>query len=132
VVCGWVAYAIYAEMAASHSLDGRLQSAQQQNAALRHQIDERKAEIAQAQSREWLMEQARKLGYVMPGEQIYVITSPGASLPPGGGLDIKTLPGFNPSPSPGGTPAPTPTPVGQPTPGGTPTPFVFSLPTPHH
>jgi Septum formation initiator len=132
VVCGWVAYAVYAEMAASHSLDGQLSTAQQQNDALRHQIDQRKAEIAQAQTKEWLQEEARKLGYVMPGEQVYVVTSPGASLPAGGGIDLKTLPSFRPSPSPGGTPAPTPTPVVGPTPGGSPTPFVFTVPTPHH
>jgi hypothetical protein len=127
-----VAYAVYAEMAASHSLDGQLSAAQQQNDALRHQIDQRKAEIAQAQTREWLMEEARKLGYVVPGEQVYVVTSPGASLPPGGGIDLKTLPSFHPSPSAGATPAPTPTPIGGPTQGASPTPFVFSVPTPHH
>jgi cell division protein FtsB len=130
VVCGWVAYAVYAEIAASHSLDSRLRSAQQQNAQLRHQIDQRKAEIAQAQTREWLVEEARKLGYVLPGEQVYVVTTPGASLPAGGGIDLKTLPIFNPSPSPGGTPAPTPTPVAGPR--ATPTPFTFTLPTPGH
>jgi cell division protein FtsB len=130
VVCGWVAYAVYAEIAASHSLDSRLHSAQQQNAALRHQIDQRRAEIAQAQTREWLVEEARKLGYVLPGEQVYVVTTPGASLPAGGGIDLKTLPTFNPSPSPGGTPAPTPKPVAGPS--ATPTPFVFNLPTPGH
>jgi hypothetical protein len=132
VVCCWVAYAVYAEMAASHSLDGQLRSAQQQNDALRHQIDQRRAEIAQAQTKEWLQEQARKLGYVMPGEQVYVVTTPGANLPAGGGIDLKTLPSFNPSPSPGGTPGPTPNPVVHPTPGTTPTPFVFNVPKPNH
>jgi hypothetical protein len=127
-----VAYAVYAEMAASHSLDGQLRAAQQRNQALHHQIDQRKAEIAQAQTREWLVEEARKLGYVMPGEQVYVVTTPGASLPPGGGIDLKTLPSFNPSPAPGGTPGPTPTPVVQPSAGATPTPFVFTFPTPGH
>jgi hypothetical protein len=127
-----VAYAVYAEMAASHSLDGQLRAAQQRNQALHHQIDQRKAEIAQAQTREWLVEEARKLGYVMPGEQVYVVTTPGASLPPGGGIDLKTLPSFNPSPAPGGTPGPKPTQVVQPSAGATPTPFVFTFPTPGH
>ncbi len=125
-----MAYAVYAEMAAGHSVDAQLRAAQQQNQALQHQIDERRAEIAQAQTTQWLEEQARKLGYVMPGEQIYVVTTPGASLPAGGGVDYKTLPTFNPSPSPGATPGPSPTPVGGPP--ATPTPFVFSLPTPAH
>ena len=119
-------------MAAGHSVDAQLRSAQQQNQALQHQIDLRKAEIAQAQSTQWLEEQARKLGYVLPGEQIYVVTTPGASLPAGGGVSYGALPTFNPSPSPGATPAPTATPVGGPTPGATPTPYVFTLPTPAH
>ena len=131
MVCGWVAYAVYAEMAAGHSMDAQLRAAQQRNAALRHQIDERKAEIGQAQTREWLMEEARKLGYVLPGEQVYVVTTPGATLPAGGGIDLKTLPSFRPSPSPGASPAATPTPVIQ-QPNATPTPFVFTVPTPNH
>lgn len=132
MVCGWVAYAVYAEMAAGHSLDSQLSAAQQRNAALQHQIDQRKAEIAQAQTKEWLEEQARKLGYVLPGEQVYVVATPGASLPAGGGVDLKTLPTFNPSPSPGASPAPPATPVGGPTPGASPTPFVFTVPPPQH
>jgi hypothetical protein len=132
VVCGWVAYAVYAEMAAGHSLDAKLRTSQQVNDQLRHQIEQRKAEIAQAQTKEWLVEEARKLGYVLPGEQVYVVTTPGASLPAGGGIDVKAFPSFNPSPSPGGTPTPAPTSVVQPAPGATPTPFVFVVPAPHH
>ena len=133
VVCGWVAYAVYAEMAASHSLDSRLTTAQQENARLQHEIDQRKAEIAEAQSKEWLIEEARKLGYVMPGERVFVLTTPGVTLPPDGGIDFKTLPSFSgASPSPGASPQPTRAPVIGPTPGGSPTPFVFTLPTPGH
>jgi Septum formation initiator len=132
VVCGWVAYAVYAEMAAGHSVDSQLRTAQQQNQALQHRIDQRRAEIAQAQSTPWLEEQARKLGYVLPGEQVYVVATPGAGLPAGGGVDFKNLPTFNPSPSPGATPGSSPTPAGGPGANATPTPFVFTLPTPGH
>ena len=133
VVCGWVAYAVYAEMAAGHSLDGRLSTAQQENARLQHLIDQRRAEIAQAQTREWLVEEARKLGYVLPGERVFVLTTPGAALPPDGGIDLKNLPSFSSaSPSPGSSPGPTPTPAYGPTPGTTPTPFVFTVPPPSH
>ena len=133
VVCGWVAYAVYAEMAASHSLDSRLSSAQQANDRLRHEIAQRQAEIAEAQTKEWLVEEARKLGYVMPGERVFVLTTPGATLPPDGGIDLKNLPSFSgASPSPGTSPGPTPRPVVGPTPGGSPTPFVFTVPTPGH
>lgn len=132
MVCGWVAYAVYAEMAAGHGVDAQLRAAQRQNQALQHQIDQRRTEIAQAQTTQWLEEQARKLGYVLPGEQIYVVTTPGASLPASGGVDYHSLPAFSPSPSPGATPGPTPKPAGGPPPGATPTPFVFTVPTPGH
>jgi cell division protein FtsB len=131
VVCGWVAYAVYAETAAGHSLDTQLSAAQRANARLQHQIDERRAEIAEAQTRQWLVEEARKLGYVLPGERVFVLTTPGASLPPDGGITLKDLPTFSTAPSPG-APSSTPAPVGGPTPGGTPTPFVFNLSTPGH
>jgi cell division protein FtsB len=131
VTCGWVAYAVYAEVAAGHSLDSRLSAAQQENDRLRHEIAQRQAEIAQAQTREWLVEQARKLGYVMPGERVFVLTTPGSALPPDGGIDLKSLPTFNAPPSsPGASPAPTPAPVIGPSPGGSPTPFVFTVPSP--
>ncbi len=133
VVCGWVAYAVYAEMAAGHSLDSQLAAAQQQNDKLRREIAQRQAEIAQAQTREWLIEEARKLGYVLPGEKVFVLTSPGATLPPDGGLDLKNLPTYSGgSSSPGASPAPTPAPVIGPSPGATPTPFVFTLPGAGH
>jgi cell division protein FtsB len=133
VVCGWVAYAVYAEMAASHSVDGRLSAAQAENARLQHEVDQRKAEIAEAQTKAWLIEEARKLGYVMPGERVFVLTTPGAALPPDGGIDLKNLPSFSsPSPSPGASPQPTSQSVVGPTAGASPTPFVFTVPTPGH
>ena len=127
MVCGWVGYVVYAEMAASHSLDSRLHNAQEQNALLKRQISERREEIAAAQTREWLIEEARKLGYVLPGERVYVITTPGAPLPPDGGIDLKSLPAYSVTPGPGGSPAPTQQPVIGPSGGATPTPFVLNL-----
>jgi cell division protein FtsB len=132
VVCGWVAYAVYAEMAAGHSLDGRLSAAQRENEQLRHQIAQRQAEIAEAQTREWLIEEARKLGYVLPGERLYVLITPGAPVPPDGGIALKDLPTFHSAPQPGSSPGPTATPVLGPTPGGTPTPFVITVGGPGH
>ena len=132
MVCGWVAYAVYAEVAASHSVDSRLNAAQQENARLQHEIDQRRAEIAEAQTKEWLVEEARKLGYVLPGERVFVLTTPGAPLPPDGGIDLKNLPSFSsPTPSPGTSPHPTPEPsFGPGGDGASPTPFVFTVPTP--
>ena len=131
MVCGWVAYAVYAETAASHSLDGRLSAAQQENQRLQREIDQRQAEIAEAQTREWLVEEARKLGYVLPGERVFVLTSPGATLPPDGGIALKDLPTFVSAPS-SGKPAPTAPPVLGPTTASSPTPFVFTVPGPGH
>ena len=43
------------------------------------QISDREREIADAQTVAWLEQEARQLGYVFPGEQLYVIVPPGGS-----------------------------------------------------
>ena len=136
-LCGWVAFAVYGEAAHGQNLDGRVQILNQQNTDLQQQIADRQREIGQAQTSAWLEEQARKLGYVFPGEKIYVLVSPGAAVPAGGGVDAK-LPTFSPSPgpsaSPGANPAsPSAQPSGQPSALASPTPYNFSLgsPPPH-
>ena len=81
------------------------------------------AEIADANSSDWLQEQARKLGFVFPGEGVYILTGPGAKTPAGGGVNAP-LPTFAPqTPTPSPTPAPTPTP--------TPAPLTLASPSPH-
>jgi hypothetical protein len=130
-VAGWVAYAVYAATATGHSLDGRVEQLQRQNAELHRSIEQRQRQIAAAQDPSWLEEEARRLGYVRPGERVFVLTTPGATLPPEGGIDLDKLPAFSPTPSPGATPAP-PTPTPAP-PGGSnasPTPFVLNVGTP--
>ena len=134
VVVGWIAYAVYAQTAAGHSLDGRIHSLQQENARLQRQIDQRRREIAAAGSPAWLEEEARRLGYVKPGERVFVLATPGAALPAEGGIDVPQLPSFAATPSPGVTPTATPTPLsGDSTPA--PTPFFLSVtgasPPPH-
>jgi TolA-binding protein len=108
LVCGWIAFAIYSQAAQGRALDARVTQLRDQNSTLQQRIDQRRREIAEAQSQAWLEEQARKLGYVMPGEKVYVISSPGAPAPAGGGVDAK-LPKYSPTPSP--TPVPTPKPA---------------------
>jgi len=68
-------------------------------------------------------EQARKLGYVLPGERVYVLTTPGAAVPAKGGV-VAPLPSFAP------TPTPTPKASQSPSPSSGPVPPVFQLPTP--
>jgi cell division protein FtsB len=121
VVCGWIAFAIYGQAAQGRALDARVVQLQQQNAVLQQRVDEHRREIAEAQGQAWLEEQARKLGYVMPGEHIYVISAAGQPVPSGGGVDV-TLPAWSP------TPAPTPAPTARPTPRPTPTPPILAVP----
>lgn len=107
-----------------------------QNAALQQQITQRQQQIGETNNVAWLEEQARRLGFVFPGETVFIITTPGTGLPPGGGVNA-VLPSFAPpSPSPSASAPASPgatssAPAGaQPTPRPSPTPFVFVMPTP--
>ena len=125
-VCGLVAFALYGQFAQNRQLDQRVNGLSSQNAQLEQQIHDRQTEIALAQTPAWLREQARKLGYVLPGEHIYVLMPPGGQVPSHGGV-VAPLPSFSPSPSP----TPTPAPQASPTPTySAPTPQPFQLPTP--
>ncbi|HEX6493310.1 MAG TPA: septum formation initiator family protein [Candidatus Dormibacteraeota bacterium] len=133
VVGAWVSYAVYAATTAGHALDGRVHALQKENAALRQQVDLRKRELASASSGGWLEEEARRLGYVRPGDRIFVLATPGSKLPPDGGVDPGPLPGA-PSPAPRAAAAPppaapssAPAPASTPTPAG-PTPLQFTVP----
>jgi Septum formation initiator len=127
-VCGWVAFAVYGQLVHGADLKTTVTSLTQQNVTLRQQISDRQREISQAQSSAWLEEQARKLGYVLPGERIFVLTAPGTTGPTGGGV-AATLPTFNPTPTPGASASPPPSTSG--TPGPTPYTFTLSTPKPH-
>ncbi|HYA00122.1 MAG TPA: septum formation initiator family protein [Candidatus Binatia bacterium] len=119
--CGWAAYAFYGQVSQDRALAGRLTQLQQANSALEEQIAERSLEIAEAQGPAWVEEQARKLGYHLPGESIYVVAPSGQMVPRSGGLNATpptfdaTTPTASPSPSPSaakpGSPTPTPTPT---------------------
>jgi Septum formation initiator len=132
-VGAWVSYAVYAATTAGHALDGRVRTLQRENAALRDQVDLRKRELASASSGGWLEEEARRLGYVRPGDRIYVLTTPGSKLPPDGGVDPGPLPGApTPAPRPAAPPpaaqtSPAPAPAATPAPAG-PTPLQFTVP----
>ena len=125
-VVGWVAYAVYAESSHGHSLDSTVTRLQQQNDALRKDIETKQREISAAGSPAWLEEEARRLGYVKPGETVYVIATPGATVPAGGGIPLGPLPTFAASPSPGAA-RPTAAPPSDPFATPQPTPFTFSV-----
>jgi cell division protein FtsB len=132
VIGAWVSYAVYAATTAGHALDGRVRALQKENAALHQQVDLRKRELTSASSGGWLEEEARRLGYVRPGDRIFVLASPGARLPADGGVDPGPLPGApSPAPRPAApAPAAPPTAAAPPpaaaTPG--PTPLQFTVP----
>jgi cell division protein FtsB len=130
---GLAAYAIFTEAAQSNALDTRVRALTTQNAALTQQISERKQQIGEANNTAWLEEQARRLGLVFPGETVFIITTPGALLPPTGGLNAP-LPTYAPSPSPSPSvgPSPSASPSAAPnSPVPTPVSFVLPSPTPH-
>jgi cell division protein FtsB len=126
-VAGFIAFAIYGQAAQSRDLEARVTTLSQQNAVLHQQITDRRREIVEAQTAAWLIEESRKIGYIFPGETIYVVTPPGTSPPPGGGVNVP-LPSFSlptPTPSP---PPPSPT---SGTPATPPQVLVIPTPSPH-
>ena len=129
---GLAAYAVFTEAAQSNALDARVQSVTAQNAALQQQIGERQQQIGEANNAAWLEEQARRLGFVFPGETFFIITTPGAPTAAGGGLNapLPTL-APSPSPSPSASPSGSPSPSARPLPRPTPVTFVLPSPTPH-
>ena len=132
LAAAWIAYAVYGETAAGRAADDRIQQLQQQNAALQQEIGQRQREIDAAGTSAWLIQEARRRGYVLPGEKVYVPVTPGGSLPADGGVGLNTpIPSPAASPSPGSkpTPAPTPAPLPTVTP-GPPTPYVVVVPQP--
>lgn len=137
VAGAWVTYAVYAATTAGHALDGRVHTLQKQNAALRQAVELRRRELTSASSGGWLEEEARRLGYVRPGDRIFVLTAPGGKLPADGGVDPGPLPGATtPTPRPaGGAGAPaTAAPSSAPAPAAAaasppgPTPMQFTVP----
>jgi Septum formation initiator len=132
VAGSWVSYAVYSATAAGHALDGQVRALQSQNAALRQQVELRRRQLAAATSAGWLEEEARRLGYVRPGERIFVLATPGAKLPAFGGVDPGPLPtAASPTPRPMTAPSPSaapPPPPGAPPPSPGPTPLQFTVP----
>lgn len=127
LICGVVAFAVYSQAAEGGRIDSEVTSLQQQNSTLQQQINDHQREIVEAQTVAWLENEARKLGYVLPGEKVYVITPPGTSAPASGGVNV-VLPSFAiPTPTPSPTPTPRPSPT--PSPSQSPTPVPFVLPS---
>jgi hypothetical protein len=102
-----------------------------QNTTLRQQIDQRTQQIGEADNVAWLEEQARRLGFVFPGETVFIITTPGAARPSSGGVNA-VLPTYAPSPSasPSAPSSPGASPSAPATPKPSPTPLVFVMPSP--
>lgn len=108
---GLTGFAIVSAMVQNHALDARVSTLRQENARIRQQIDERRLQIGEAGSNEWLQEQARKLGFAFPGETVLILTSPGAAVPAGGGIDAPLPTYAPPTPVPSASASTSPTPV---------------------
>lgn len=128
-ICGLVAFAVYGQVAQSRHLDAQVSALAAQNSALVQQISDREREIADAQTVAWLEQQARQLGYIFPGENLYVIVPPGAARASTGGVSVP-IPTFKPLPSPTVTPSPSAKPPATPGPSPTPAPTGTPSPTP--
>ncbi|TMB91741.1 MAG: hypothetical protein E6J45_04820 [Chloroflexi bacterium] len=128
-VTGFVAFAIYGQAAQSRQLDADAATIARQNVSLLQQITDHQRAIVEAQTTAWLIEEARKLGYIFPGEKIFVIPSPGSAPATGGGVNAP-LPSYSaatPSPSSAGaSPG-----AAQATPSPTPLPLITTTPAPH-
>lgn len=120
---GLIAYAIVAAMAHGSRIDAQVRVLSAENLQLQQQVADRRSQIAESNSTDWLEEQARRLGFVFPGETIYILTAPGAKVPSSGGINA-VLPTYAPSPS--NSPAP-PSASAAPTPAS----FVLTAPTSH-
>jgi hypothetical protein len=130
LAAAWVAYAVYGETAAGHAADDRIQQLQQQNSALQQEIAQRRHEVDAAASDSWLIQEARRRGYVLPNERVYVPVTPGASLPADGGVGLNPpAPTAVASPGAAATPAPTVPPAPAAT-RAVPTPYVVVVPAP--
>jgi cell division protein FtsB len=126
-ICGLVAFAVYGQVAQSRNLDAQVSALAAGNSALVRQISDREREIADAQTIAWLEQEARQLGYIFPGEHLFIIRPAGSAVPATGGVTVP-IPVFRPpstptpSPSASTKPSPTPTPTARPVTVPSPTP----------
>jgi Septum formation initiator len=131
-ICGLVAFAVYGQVAQTRHLDAEVTTLVTQNSVLQQQISDRQREIADAQTIAWLEQEARQLGYIFPGEHLYVIVPPGAAHASTGGVSVP-IPTFRALPSPTVKASPTPKPSASPSPSphSSPTPSPNPTPSPH-
>lgn len=106
VASGWAGYALYGQVAQDRAMADRVAQLTTTNAALQQQIDERLLEITEAKSPAWVEDQARKLGFHLPGETIYVVPPSADATPHGAGEGSPA--------ATQGVPTPTPTPSASP------------------
>ncbi len=119
---------MYGQVAQSRNLDAQVRTLTAQNTSLEQQISDREREIADAQTIAWLEQEARQLGYVFPGEHLYILVPPGKGTPSTGGVSVP-LPTFRPPSTP--TPSPSPKPSATATPTPVPVTVPSPTPTPH-
>ena len=111
VIVAWAIWVISSEASSGNLMGRKIAALSVQNAALSATIAADQRELSASGSTAWLEERARMLGFVAPGERVYIIGS-GTSVTHGG-VPIAPLPswelqpGASPSPSPAPSSAPT-------------------------
>ncbi len=99
VASGWAGYALYGQVAEDRAMASRVAQLATTNAALQQQISERLLELSESTSPAWVEDQARRLGFHLPGETVYVVPPPGAARTPGAGQGSPSAPQGVPIPS---------------------------------
>lgn len=127
---GLAAYAVFSEAAQGSALDARVRVLSAQNAAIQQQIKDRRQQIGEANDTAWLEEQARRLGFVFPGESVFIFTTPGAPSAANGGVNAP-LPTYAPPSASASISATSTSPTPTPTPAPTPVPLTAASPPPH-
>lgn len=129
LAAGLIAFAINGSMEKTLSLRHDIAHAEADNAALQQTIAEDKREIAAATTTTWVEEQARQLGFVFPGERVFLMVPRGTDHPASGGVSAPLLSEQASAPPPQPTPQAT---VQQsaapPTPAPSATPIVIAVP----
>ncbi len=85
VASGWAGYGLYGQVAQDRAMASRVAELTTTNSALQQQIAERLLELSESTSPAWVEDQARRLGFHLPGETIYVVPPPGTARTRGAG-----------------------------------------------
>ncbi|MHB8572547.1 MAG: FtsB family cell division protein [Candidatus Dormibacteria bacterium] len=82
VLLSWVVYAFARQVYLAYSLDQQAAAIRQENAAIAADNARYQRQVTTAGTAESAEEQARRLGYTRPGEQVFIVAQPSPSPSP--------------------------------------------------